>query len=83
MADLASLTLWGFVEERLNNCTRRRRGILPLTDDKILATRVFANVVTGLDDDTVKMHQLLVTRPTVVPRNDLFVLLFFDIHQTL
>ena len=36
----------------------------------------FANVVPGLDADTVRMHQLLVTRPTVVPRNDNFFLIY-------
>ena len=40
---------------------------------------MFANVVLGLDADTVRMHQLLVTGPTVVPRNDSF--LFFDIKK--
>ena len=83
MADTASLTFWQFVEERLNICTRRRRGIVPLTEEKILATGVVANVVPGFDDDTVKLHQLLVTRPTVVPRNDICFFFFFDIHQTL
>ena len=72
-ADFASLTFWEFVEERLKICTRRRRGIVPLTDDEILATGFFANVVPGFDDDTVKMRQLLVFRPTVVPRNDIFL----------
>ena len=75
MADIASLSFWEFVEERLNICTRRRRGIVPLTDDKILVNVFFANLIPGLDADTVRMHQLLFTRPTVVPRNDSF--LFF------
>ena len=70
MADVASSNFWEFVEERLNICTRRRRGIVPLTDDKILANGVFANVVPGLDPDTVRMYQLLVDGPTVAPRND-------------
>ena len=70
MADAASLSFWEFVEERLKICIRRRRGIVPLADDKFLATGFFANVVPGLDDDTVRIHQHLVIRPTVVPRND-------------
>jgi hypothetical protein len=81
MADIAPLTFWQFVEERLNICTRRRRGIVPLTDGKILATAtgVFAKVVPGLDDYTVKMHQLLVTRPTVVP--SIFALIYIKSYN--
>ena len=72
MAVVASLNFWEFVEERLNICTRRRRRIASLTDDKILANGVFANVVPGLDAGTMRMHKLLVDGPTVVPRNDSF-----------
>ena len=70
MADVASLNFWDFVEERLNICTRRRRGIVSLTDDTILANGVFANVVPELDPDTKRMYQLLVDCSTVVPRNE-------------
>ena len=53
-----------------------RRGIVSLTDDTILANGVFANIVPGLDPDTVKMYQLLVDGPTVAPRNErLFLVL--------
>ena len=70
MADVASLNFWEFVEERLNICTRRRRGILSLTDDTILANGVFANVVPELDPDTKIMYQFLVGCSTVVPKNE-------------
>ena len=77
MADVACLDLWEFVEESLNTCTRRRRGILLLTDDTILANGVFANVAPGLDAGTVRMHQLWVDRSTGGTRERQLSLLFF------
>ena len=83
MAHVASLNFWEFVEERLNTSTRRRRGIVSLTDDTILANGVFANVVPELDPDTKRMYQLLVDRSTVVPRNERLFFVLRNIFENL
>ena len=59
MTDVAVLSFWPFVQERLAMKTRRANGLLPLTTDCILANGVFANLVPESDPDTQAMHRAI------------------------